>query len=347
MNFGFWNFYTFYNKNRMFTEAKSLVGEDLAYSTVLLAQKLQALGHQVATLDMQDLSWFDKVFFIDYPTKFNKHFRNLLNAGHPEINLILAEPPVVRPDNYDEKKHAAFNRVMTWKNALCQANPEKYRRYFLTNRHRPDSFSKIPFRERKLCVMVNSFMFSVHPRELYSERIRAIRWFEANAPKDFDLIGMDWDKPLLTGQLSKLNFPLRFAYRRLPLLKQIKLDRFPSFIGPNTKSKHETLKDYKFCLAYENSREEDYLSEKIFDAFYAGCVPVYLGAPNILDSIPAAAFVDRRNFKTHDELYHYISSMKETEYQGYLAAIDAYLHGPKMRQFTADSFAETFIANFA
>jgi hypothetical protein len=347
MNFGFWNFYTYYNKNRMFSESKSLVGENLAYPTVYLAQQLRSLGHQVATLDMQDISWFDKVIFIDYPTKLNKHFRKLLKANHPEINLILAEPPVVRPDNYNQEKHTGFKRVMTWKNDLCKANPDKYRRYYLPNLHRPDSFSRIPLTQRRLCVMVNSFMFSVHPRELYSERIRAIRWFEANAPKDFDLIGIDWDKPLFTGRLSKINFPLRFTYRRVPIFQKIKLKRFSSFIGPNTKSKHETLKDYKFCLAYENSVEEDYISEKIFDSFFAGCIPIYLGAPNILDSVPSDTFIDKRNFKTYDELHRYISGMSEAEYYRYLQAIEGFLHGSTMRPFTAEAFAETFITNFA
>lgn len=346
MNFGFWNFYRFYNQNRMFTEAKSLVGDDLAYPTCFLGKKLRGLGHDVATLDMKELSWFDKIFFFDYPTKLNKHFRQLLKSRHPDVNLIIAEPPIVRPDNYSGAKHVHFKRVMTWKKDLCRNNREKYVLYHVPNKLREVAPSR-PFSERKLCTIINSFMFSVHPRELYSERIRAIRWFESNAPKDFDLIGVDWDRPLFTGALSKLNFPLRFAYRRVPALKSIRVQRFPSFIGPNKKSKIETLRDYRFCLAYENSVEPDYISEKMFDSFFAGCVPIYIGASNILDSIPANTFVDKRNFKTYDELHRYISGMPETDYNQYLSAIRDFVSGPGIRPFTAEAFAETFIANFA
>src|SRR5579863_6769774 len=88
MNFGFWNFYTFYNNNRMFTEAKSLVGDDLAYPTVLLGQHLRAAGHEAATLDTKPLSWFDRIFFLDYLTKLNPHFRQLQGMRHPDVNLI-------------------------------------------------------------------------------------------------------------------------------------------------------------------------------------------------------------------------------------------------------------------
>ncbi|CEO99329.1 Fucosyltransferase [Plasmodiophora brassicae] len=38
---------------------------------------------------------------------------------------------------------------------------------------------------------------------------------------------------------------------------------------------------YKFCVAMENSVFEDYISEKLFQAMSAGCVPLYVGATNI------------------------------------------------------------------
>ncbi len=36
----------------------------------------------------------------------------------------------------------------------------------------------------------------------------------------------------------------------------------------------------------ENSLATDYVTEKLYDAFVAGCVPLYLGAPNIADLLP-------------------------------------------------------------
>jgi hypothetical protein len=69
MNYGFWNFYPGFNENRMFTQTVQSQGHDWAYSSRLLGQTLQSMGHQVATLDMQPLEWFDKVFFIDHPSR--------------------------------------------------------------------------------------------------------------------------------------------------------------------------------------------------------------------------------------------------------------------------------------
>ena len=51
-------------------------------------------------------------------------------------------------------------------------------------------------------------------------------------------------------------------------------------------TKIDTLRRYKFCVAVENSEMPHYVSEKVFDALVAGCVPIYFGAPNILDYVP-------------------------------------------------------------
>lgn len=36
----------------------------------------------------------------------------------------------------------------------------------------------------------------------------------------------------------------------------------------------------------ENSIARDYVSEKVYDALVAGCIPIYLGAPNVNEFIP-------------------------------------------------------------
>ena len=51
-------------------------------------------------------------------------------------------------------------------------------------------------------------------------------------------------------------------------------------------SKVDTLKRYKFCVTVENSVARDYVSEKVYDALVAGCVPIYYGAPNVADYVP-------------------------------------------------------------
>lgn len=51
----------------------------------------------------------------------------------------------------------------------------------------------------------------------------------------------------------------------------------------------------------ENSIATDYVTEKLYDAFVAGCVPLYYGAPNIEDLLPDPdSIIDYR----HSTLFH-------------------------------------------
>ena len=48
-------------------------------------------------------------------------------------------------------------------------------------------------------------------------------------------------------------------------------------IGHFVANKHEWLQNYKFNLCFENASFPGYLTEKLFDAYNAGCVPIYWG----------------------------------------------------------------------
>jgi hypothetical protein len=63
------------------------------------------------------------------------------------------------------------------------------------------------------------------------------------------------------------------------------------------------LEKYKFSICYENARDTPgYITEKIFDCFFAGCVPIYWGANNITDHIPKECFIDKRDFEDYKVL---------------------------------------------
>ena len=60
--------------------------------------------------------------------------------------------------------------------------------------------------------------------------------------------------------------------------------------------KHAVLRSYPFYLAFENSDEHDYVSEKVFHALEAGVLPIYNGAPNVDDFVPPHSVVDLKKF---------------------------------------------------
>ena len=78
---------------------------------------------------------------------------------------------------------------------------------------------------------------------------------------------------------------------------------------------------HKFTLAFENSIAVDYVSDKLFDVWIAGSVPVYLGAPNVADFAPSDhCFIDVADFAGPAELAGYLNHLDahDDEYEAYL-----------------------------
>ncbi|XP_060176033.1 putative fucosyltransferase-like protein [Lycium barbarum] len=82
-----------------------------------------------------------------------------------------------------------------------------------------------------------------------------------------------------------------FRLQALEVLERenIKIDSFGSchHNRDGNVDKVEALKRFKFSFAFENSNEEDYVTEKFFQSLVAGSVPVVIGAPNIQDFAPS------------------------------------------------------------
>lgn len=67
--------------------------------------------------------------------------------------------------------------------------------------------------------------------------------------------------------------------------------------SPPTRQQVDTLKHYRFCIAMENSVADDYVSEKVYAALVAGCVPIYYGPANAADFVPSPhSIIDWRRF---------------------------------------------------
>ena len=84
----------------------------------------------------------------------------------------------------------------------------------------------------------------------------------------------------------------------------------PSFFTDTRSGLLELLSRYKFVLAFENGRCDDYVTEKIWDALAAGAVPVYAGADNVDKIMPnkkSAILVDE--FASAKELARHLEQV--------------------------------------
>ena len=61
------------------------------------------------------------------------------------------------------------------------------------------------------------------------------------------------------------------------------------------------LRKYRVYLAFENSKEEGYVTEKVADGLMSGGVTIYLGAPDIDSYVPDTAIINANNYQTDME----------------------------------------------
>lgn len=177
-------------------------------------------------------------------------------------------------------------------------------------------------REYSLKRQLASRRFSPIGRELYSERLRAIRYFSRQP--DFDLFGEGWERrhPAVSPTLHAA--ALR-SYRGL------------------ARDKLATLTGYRYGFAFENARFSGYVSEKVFDCLRAGCIPIYYGAPDVARYVPSDAFVDFGEFSSYADLDCFLRSMPVGVARRYVEAGQAYLASPAYDQFSVAAFASEIV----
>ena len=90
--------------------------------------------------------------------------------------------------------------------------------------------------------------------------------------------------------------------------------------GGGELKKHEFLKDYKFCLCYENESSDGYVTEKLLHAKAAGCIPIYWGASDVSKDFAPEGFINLtgcpeelvarvKEIDESDELYQKMASV--------------------------------------
>jgi hypothetical protein len=212
--------------------------------------------------------------------------------------------------------------------ALRSTWPDWHKRKWLvsitSNKAIVRSFMRWFDRPREVSVKreLASLRYPAIARDLYLERLRAVKHFAGRA--DFDMFGQGWQRrhPAIPGDLYA---SVLSAYR-----------------GP-VHEKLATMAQYRFALCFENSEFGGYVSEKIFDCFFTGTIPVYLGAPDVARSIPESAFIDMRRFRTYRDLEVFLDSLDEQQIAHYVESAVQFLHSDAYTPFKAECFAQQIV----
>ncbi|MFN4280736.1 glycosyltransferase family 10 domain-containing protein [Thermosynechococcus sp.] len=298
--------------------------DGLTQPWVALKRAFQAHGVDlVGSEQLKGTPHFELHFNVQFPRSLSPKF------------VLLLENPLIYPANGFRFLQHQYRTIFAWNSELGIDGKTVPIRL-------PHPLEVAPlegYGERpQLVVLINSnkaLAWWAPDRDLYRERLKAIRWFERYAPQDFALYGRDWDKSPAQPVVGGL---IRFLERWWPQPSTA----FPSWRG-TIAAKRDILLRSRFSIVYENAIFRGYITEKIFDAFCAGNVPVYWGAPDVTDYIPKDCFIDRREFSSYEDLYWFLKTMPEETYLGYQQAIHRFLASPQAQQFSIPHFVQTIV----
>lgn len=227
------------------------------------------------------------------------------HRGKPKL-LYISEPLCVHPIQYTRGVWRQFDFLFTWNDAFRHPRFITIKRPFAGFPHAvswnqsetvEESGAELLRRPRALC-MINNNKKSLIAGELYSLRRNTARWFHEDGRIPFDV------------------------FAQIPF-------NLPNYRGPAAAGKIETLRRYRFALCLENLYLPvwscGYVTEKIFDAFFALTVPVYLGCFNVEQHLPADCFIDYRRFGSPQALREHLEAMTDEEYLGFVDGIRRYL----------------------
>lgn len=82
-------------------------------------------------------------------------------------------------------------------------------------------------------------------------------------------------------------------------------------------AKLNVMSNYVFAFAIENQLDLGHVTEKLFDAIAAGCIPIYLGALDVFKFIPKNCYINYRDFWNEKDLINHIKHMPTEQVQNY------------------------------
>ncbi|MFT3735703.1 MAG: glycosyltransferase family 10 [Rhodocyclaceae bacterium] len=297
--------YSAFYEDKLFDLSSPVLNrDDQLLPLVRLRDAAQALGIRMVTADRlaQTTTGGGQYFSLGIVPDFAAlHAKDVVPKAY-----VLMEPPVVAPGLYarlpelsQQCENIFLHNVHGDGYSLDGVRKEALKRFYWPIPYRGvlDEVWRRGDRTDRVVVINGSHRPLSKVEELYSERIRAIAALEKFGGAD--LYGRGWDR-----LIARCSLWWPALIHRRAILR--------AYRGP-CDSKFETLSRHTFCLCFENMCMDGYISEKIFDCFYAGTVPIYLGPRDVTRYIPADAFVDARAYGSWKALFEAVRAMTPAE----------------------------------
>lgn len=330
--------YKAFNGNQLFDLSNAnLNRDDQLLPFVRLKQFALSNGISIDTADLLNHQHTSCEGAEYYSLGLEPDYALMKSAGVRLSGFVLMEPPVVAPEMYEllprltrDFEHVYVHNTEGDGYSVGGVSIEKLRKFYWPMPHRGvlRTYWDNTERKNKVVVINGHHKPNSKTHELYSRRIEAIAAFSKT--DDVDLYGRGWDN-----WKTRSSFWMPYLLNRRRLLKV--------WHGP-VDSKYATLSNYHFCLCLENMEMKGYLTEKIFDCFYSGTIPLYLGAPDIDNYVPKEAYVDVRSFSTWVSLLEYLKGLQPGEVKRMKQAGREFMEGEKFLPYY-HSFENLMVEN--
>lgn len=320
----------FFSGGRIFSEHDPVANrDDCLRPFIELRHALGQHGVTLATADELTVDEADSVLCLNMPQAGDAMWQTAARRCIP-VHVIALESEYIHTLNADPVLIARCASIFTSRDDVIGG--AKFLPVRFAQQLRPPL--QRPWAGRKFACMVSGNKASTHPDELYSRRREMIRWYDLHHPDLFDLFGTGWKAP------APSSLPMRVA-RRLPVLRSLLAPKLKVYRG-TIDQKLDTLSGYRFCFCYENfSSPDGWITEKIFDAMFAGCVPVYWGPGNTAHHIPAACYIDASKLPGPQAVHERLASLDDTQCNDIVESIDSYLRSEQVAEFSVATFVTT------
>lgn len=284
-------------------------------NTENLRQLLEKQGRNVS-LDADEA---DVYLAIDHDENDEKLLKKRQELNRFSI-LYRSEPFCVLPVAYKPETIALYSSIISFGKSELLNNGMHWPQYF-PGEEQPEwgIHDRLP-----RAALINANKLNLRSSELYSLRRESIKKIEG-----IDLFGENWNSNFKDRIKALVIEVMKDPIRHLVATSSHSRYWFANW--PETASpadKISVMQRYKFALVIEN--EMSYMSEKLFDAFFAGCLPIYVG-PEVTDyKVPKELVIQCK--PTVTSLIEGLEIAMKTNFENYQEKLKNWLLSESMKE---------------